>query len=263
MAPWRSSKACLRYGIKEHKEYVSSTFQDGPKMVPRWPQAPGDHRRMLSEKHAPKRRLFHLLCLRRCLRYDTARPEAFSMTRSENSKQPKKVRQTQTSTFGAAYLGTVLIAEFKATTSAYKHNQLQGEHPHPPQSITKSQDQTQWENHKIFQVIGSDRGNKIQDIPSHSYQCASSACRPSCRLRLSKAIAQSSICSSWIPMHTNAKVTSEPVACVSISEFPSPKIGGAACHRRVAVKLIIETLKNLAQQHDVHHRSLFTASGII
>lgn len=182
---------------------------------------------------------------------------------SENSKQPKKVRQTQTSTFGAAYLGTVLIAEFKATTSAYKHNQLQGEHPHPPQSITKSQDQTQRENHKIFQVIGSDRGNKIQDIPSHSYQCLSSACRPSCRLRLSKAIAQSSICSSWIPMHTNAKVTSEPVACVSISEFPSPKIGGAACHRRVAVKLIIETLKNLAQQHDVHHRSLFTASGII
>lgn len=64
-------------------------------------------------------------------------------------------------------------------------------------------------------------------------------------------------------MHTNAKVTSEPVAFVSISEFPSPKIGGAACHRRVAVKLIIETLKNLAQQHDVHHRSLFTASGII
>ena len=79
VAPWRSSKACLRYGIKDHKEYASSTFQDGPKMVPRWPQAPGDHRRMLSEKHAPKRRLFHLLCLHRCLRYDTARPEPFSI----------------------------------------------------------------------------------------------------------------------------------------------------------------------------------------
>ena len=75
---------------------------------------------------------------------------------SENSKQPKKVRQTQTSTFGAAYLGTVLIAEFKATTSAYKHNQLQGEHPHPPQSPKTKHNGRTTSN----LVIGSDRGKK-------------------------------------------------------------------------------------------------------
>ena len=79
---------------------------------------------------------------------------------SENSKQPKKVRQTQTSTFGAAYLGTVLIAEFKATTSAYKHNQLQGEHPHPPQSPKTKHNGRTTSN----LVIGSDRGKKKSKI---------------------------------------------------------------------------------------------------
>jgi hypothetical protein len=90
---------------------------------------------MLSEKHAPKRRLFHLLCLHRCLRYDTARPEPFSIKlRKFKATKESQANPNLYLTFGAAYLGTVLIAEFKATTSAYKHNQLQGEHPHPPQS---------------------------------------------------------------------------------------------------------------------------------
>lgn len=75
---WPRGGAAKHASDMESKN-TKNMFRARSKMVPRWPQAPGDHRRMLSEKHAPKRRLFHLLCLRRCLRYDTARPEAFSI----------------------------------------------------------------------------------------------------------------------------------------------------------------------------------------
>ena len=129
---------------------TKNTLRARSKMVPRWsqdgPRPPGDHRRMLSEKHAPKRRLFHLLCLHRCLRYDTARPEPFSI----KLRKFKATKESQANP--NLYLWSRLLRDGADSRIQSNHICLQAQPVArwTPSSSTKSQDQTQWENHKQF-----------------------------------------------------------------------------------------------------------------